>query len=97
MNNERSIASLIWTILVILGIVLFWRQIIYLVLFLIVVVIAIVVYFYYRLRKSTRIYRTSAQHLYEEAKLNEEPTKTTREAKSTVMDAEFTVKSKEID
>lgn len=96
MNNERSIISIIWTILVILGIILFWRYIFYFILFLIVVVVAIGLYLYYRFRKSVRVYQ-SPQHGYENATLHEEPKTTYKEPTAPVMDAEFTVKSKEID
>ncbi|MGL4662241.1 MAG: hypothetical protein ACRCV7_00985 [Culicoidibacterales bacterium] len=95
MNNQRSVSSLLWTVLVVLGIIIFWRQIVFLILFLIIAVIALIAYLYYKNRKNIQVFRQTSQHLYEENPRQE--TTSTHTTNSTVMDAEYTVKSKEID
>lgn len=99
--NRKSGTSLIWTIVIILGIIFFWRQLLYLTLFLIAVIVCVVAYFYYRGRKLSDARVSENKRRLDEFRKQQQQGAHEEgyQQKSTgpVMDAEFTVKSKEID
>lgn len=100
--NRKSGTSLIWTIVIILGIIFFWRQLLYLTLFLIAVIVCVVAYFYYRGRKLSDARVSENKRRLDEFRKQQQQGAHEEQGyqqKSTgpVMDAEFTVKSKEID
>lgn len=105
MNTGRSLSSVLWMMLIVIGVFLFWRQIVFLILFLIVVLIAIVGYLYFRGRRlsnatiSANKQRMDEEQVRRESTYTQTNTKTAQQSRTNpdVIDAEFTVKSKEID
>lgn len=101
MNSRKSISSFLWTILIVLGIIFFWRQIAFLILFFVVLIIGVIAYFYFRGKSlSDETVEANKRRIYE-TRENQHPTQSnqtrTQSSQADVIDAEFTVKSKEID